>query len=163
VVDRDDVLSWLHEVKDPEVPVISVVELGVVRDVAIDGESVTVEITPTYSGCPAMKVMEDEIVAALRSHGVKDPKVRTVFKEAWTTDWMSPAGREKLRGYGIAPPGHLAADGEGFVALRRATSVACPRCGSHQTKLQSEFGSTACKAIYTCSACREPFDYFKAI
>lgn len=157
-----EVREWLDEVKDPEVPAISVVELGVVRDITVEGDTVTVDITPTYSGCPAMRLMEEEIVACLRAHGVEDPQVRTVFRDAWTTDWMTDAAREKLRASGIAPPHHLGAGGEGFVQLKRNVAVACPFCGSHQTVLQSEFGSTACKALYTCRDCRQPFDYFKA-
>lgn len=160
---REQVLEWLHEVKDPEVPVLSVVELGVVRDVLFDGDAVTVEITPTYSGCPAMHLMEEEILAALHAHGIGDARVRTVFREAWTTDWMTDEAREKLRAWGIAPPQPTGGGGEQLVPLRRRTVIPCPFCGSHETVLQSEFGSTACKAIYTCRDCRQPFDYFKAI
>ena len=156
-----EVRQWLHAVKDPEVPVVSVVELGVVRDVLVSGETVTVEITPTYTGCPAMKVMEQEILECLSSHGVSDASVRTVFRDAWTTDWMTDDAREKLRAYGIAPPQRVA--DAGLVTLRRNANIVCPRCGSHDTQRQSEFGSTACKALYTCRECREPFDYFKAI
>lgn len=156
-----EIRGWLEAVKDPEVPVVSVVELGVVRKVLVDGDAVTVEITPTYTGCPAMKVMEEEILACLAEHGVTNARVQTVFREAWTTDWMNDEAREKLRAYGIAPPQHLG--DPGLVTLRRNVPVVCPRCGSHQTIRQSEFGSTACKALYTCRECREPFDYFKAI
>ncbi len=157
------VRDWLEAVKDPEVPVISVVELGVVRDVHIHGDAVTVEITPTYTGCPAMRVMEEEIVACLHEHGVCDATVRTVFREPWTTEWMTDSAREKLRAYGIAPPRHLQVEGPGLVTLQRRSVVPCPVCGSHSTTLKSEFGSTACKALYVCVECREPFDYFKAI
>ena len=160
---REQIFDWLQEVKDPEVPVVSVVELGVVRDVLFEPNGVTVEITPTYSGCPAMRVMEEEIVATLAAHGVLGVTVRTVFREPWTTDWMSPAAKEKLRVYGIAPPHHTAGDDAALVALRRKVMIACPFCGSHQTVLKSEFGSTACKAIYACDECRQPFDYFKSI
>ena len=159
---RDQVLDWLHEVKDPEIPVLSVVELGVVRDVRVEHGAVTVDITPTYSGCPAMRVMEDEIVATLAARGVT-ARVRTVFREAWTTDWMTPEAREKLRAFGIAPPGQAAPEGDRLVPLRRSVAVACPFCGSQRTVLRSEFGSTACKAIYSCADCRQPFDHFKAI
>lgn len=156
-----DIRGWLEDVKDPEVPVVSVVELGVVRNIHVGADAVVVEITPTYTGCPAMKVMEEEILACLAAHGVTNARVHTVFREAWTTEWMTDEAREKLRAYGIAPPQHLG--GAGLVTLRRHVTVACPRCGSHQTVQQSEFGSTACKALYTCRECREPFDYFKAI
>jgi ring-1,2-phenylacetyl-CoA epoxidase subunit PaaD len=160
---RERVLAALDEVPDPEVPAISVVELGVVRDVEIDGRAITVVITPTYSGCPAMKAIEDDILAALRGQGWPDARVRTVFAPAWTTDWMTDAAREKLRAYGIAPPGR--APHEEFVVLRRraAAPVACPFCGSTATALRSEFGSTACKAMHYCNACRQPFEEFKAI
>ncbi|MCC6317603.1 MAG: phenylacetate-CoA oxygenase subunit PaaJ [Gemmatimonadaceae bacterium] len=159
---REQVLAWLDVVKDPEIPVLSVVELGVVRDVIIGDESVIVEITPTYSGCPAMHVMEDEIRAALGAHGII-AQVRLVFREPWTTAWMSDASREKLRAYGIAPPEPEAIAAPGLVALRRQHTVACPHCGSPRTVLKSEFGSTACKSIHVCSDCRQPFDHFKAI
>jgi len=160
---REQVLAWLHDVKDPEIPVLSVVELGVVRDVSVGSGEVVVTITPTYSGCPALHLMETEILAALAEHGVPEGRVETVFREAWTTDWMTDEAREKLRAFGIAPPLKARLDGDSLVPLRRKVSIACPFCGSHQTVLRSEFGSTACKAIYTCSECRQPFDYFKAI
>jgi ring-1,2-phenylacetyl-CoA epoxidase subunit PaaD len=160
---RDAVLAALDEVPDPEVPAISVVELGVVRDVEIDGDRVTVVLTPTYSGCPAMKAIEDDVLAALRRRGWTDARVRTTYAPAWTTDWMTDAAREKLRAYGIAPPRPRAA--EEFVVLRRRAParVPCPFCGSTDTTLRSEFGSTACKAMHYCDACRQPFEEFKAI
>jgi ring-1,2-phenylacetyl-CoA epoxidase subunit PaaD len=161
-VTRAEVLRWLEAVKDPEIPVISVVELGVVRDVHIDGERVTVDITPTYSGCPAIALMASDIERTLRTHGVAEVQVRTRFEEVWTTDWLTQDAKEKLRSYGIAPP--LRTDeGAGLVMLRRRLDVPCPLCGSHETEQKSEFGSTACKAIYVCKSCREPFDYFKSI
>ena len=158
------VLEILHEVKDPEVPVIDVVELGVVRGAVVEGDRVTVDITPTYSGCPAMRVIETEIEAALRRHGVAEVTVRTVFNPPWTTDWISSEAREKLREYGIAPPGPTGPEGPALVTLGGPPrSVACPYCGSKQTRQESEFGSTACKSIYTCQSCRQPFEHFKAI
>jgi ring-1,2-phenylacetyl-CoA epoxidase subunit PaaD len=160
---REQILDWLQEVKDPEVPVVSVVELGVVRDVLFEPNGVTVEITPTYSGCPAMRVMEEDIVATLAAHGVPGVTVRTVFREPWTTDWMSDTAKEKLRAYGIAPPHHTASTENVLVPIGRRRAVACPFCASQRTVLKSEFGSTACKAIYVCGDCRQPFDYFKAI
>lgn len=160
---RDRVFEVLAEVPDPEVPVISVVELGIVRDAEIspDGK-VTVTITPTYSGCPAMFEIEKDVRAALERAGASDVEVRTVLSPAWTTDWIPESAREKLRAYGIAPPGR--ADDGGLVTLVRAKPpVPCPFCGSSNTTLKSEFGSTACKAIHVCNDCRQPFDEFKAI
>ena len=151
----------LESVKDPEVPVLSVVELGVVRDVEIDGDAVTVVVTPTYSGCPAMQAIEDDLVSALRAGGVANARVRTVFTPAWTTDWIPPAAREKLRAYGIAPPSHSGVHSP--VQLRRREPVLCPYCGSASTTPRSEFGSTACKALHFCNACTQPFEEFKAI
>jgi ring-1,2-phenylacetyl-CoA epoxidase subunit PaaD len=159
---RDRVFEVLNEVMDPEVPVISVVELGIIRDVSVDGDRVSVTVTPTYSGCPAMHVIETDIRAALLSAGAKNVEVKTTYSPAWTTDWIGAEAREKLRAYGIAPPG-TASQTELITLERRQAPVACPFCGSSNTRLQSEFGSTACKAIHVCDACRQPFDEFKAI
>ena len=157
---RDRVLGILEEVKDPEVPVLSVVELGVVREVEVAGEAVTVTLTPTYSGCPAMPVMEAEIRAALGRAGYADITLRTVYAPAWTTDWMSVEAREKLRDYGIAPPGKITA--EELVPLGRTVRVVeCPFCGSANTTTESEFGPTACKSLHVCRSCRQPFEHFK--
>jgi ring-1,2-phenylacetyl-CoA epoxidase subunit PaaD len=161
-VSRETVLAILDGVKDPEVPVLSVVELGIVREVELTDGEVTVVLTPTYSGCPAMHVIEEDIRAALAASGMSRVQLRTVYAPAWTTEWMSDAAREKLRAYGIAPPGHVA--GQDFVALTRAREpVPCPYCGSKNTVLRSEFSSTACKAMHTCRACSQPFEEFKAI
>jgi ring-1,2-phenylacetyl-CoA epoxidase subunit PaaD len=158
---RDSVFGILGEVMDPEVPVISVVELGIVRDVRVDDDVVHVTVTPTYSGCPAMREIEDDIRSALLARGAREVVVDTVFAPAWTTDWIGAEAREKLRAYGIAPPGK--AEPQGLVMLTRArVPVPCPFCGSNDTRLQSEFGSTACKAIHVCNSCRQPFDEFKA-
>ncbi len=160
---RDRLFEILGTVPDPEVPVISVVELGIVRDAQqrADG-SVEVTITPTYSGCPAMFEIERDVVSALEAAGAKSVEVKTVLSPAWTTDWIPESAREKLRKYGIAPPGR--ADDGGLVTLLRAKPpVACPWCGSRNTTLKSEFGSTACKAIHVCKDCKQPFDEFKAI
>ncbi|WP_411279173.1 1,2-phenylacetyl-CoA epoxidase subunit PaaD [Gemmatimonas sp.] len=158
----DEVYGVLNTVMDPEVPVISVVELGIVRDVAIQNEAVTITITPTYSGCPAMREIEADIRTALLERGVRDVHVKLVLSPAWTTDWIGPDAREKLRAYGIAPPGR--AEPQGLITLTRSrVPVACPFCGSSDTRLQSEFGSTACKAIHVCNSCRQPFDEFKAL
>ncbi len=159
---RDDVMRILGEVMDPEVPVVSVVDLGIIRDVTIGSGRVKVTVTPTYSGCPAMQVIEDDIRAALAQHGCTDVDIATVYSPAWTTDWIGTEAREKLRAFGIAPPGR--AEEGGLVTLtRRRDPVHCPYCGSPNTQLRSEFGSTACKAIHFCDACRQPFDEFKAI
>ncbi len=162
---RDDVMAVLTTVMDPEVPVISVVDLGIIRDATVETQSgdtvVHVTVTPTYSGCPAMREIEADIRSALEAAGAQSVVVDTVFSPAWTTDWIGPEAREKLRAYGIAPPGR--AEQGGLITLtRRRDPVPCPFCGSSDTRLQSEFGSTACKAIHVCNACRQPFDEFKA-
>ena len=168
--DHAQVWSALAQLPDPEIPVISLQELGILRAVrtAADG-SLEVVITPTYSGCPAMGQIEDDVRATLLDHGIQ-ARVITQLAPAWTTDWMTDAAREKLRAYGIAPPAcHGTADPmesrESVLsfAMQRppATDVPCPRCGSGNTTETSHFGSTACKAMYRCLACMEPFDYFK--
>ncbi len=161
-ITREEALAVLDQVPDPEVPVLSVVELGIIRDVAVSEAGVTVTITPTYSGCPAMRVIEEDIVSALEACTDSPVNVRTVYSPAWTTDWMSDAAKEKLRTYGIAPPGK--APGPELVTLTvRSEAVACPYCGSERTELRSEFGSTACKSILYCQSCQQPFEQFKAI
>lgn len=155
------VWRWLDDVKDPEVPVISVVELGIIRGVALDGPgSVTIDVTPTYSGCPATVIIEELIAAAIDSRGYT-VHINRVISPPWTTDWISLAGREKLHAYGIAPP---AREIEGKASLLGIDpTLACPRCKSENTERISEFGSTACKALYRCRECLEPFEYFKCI
>lgn len=145
------------QVVDPEIPVLTIADLGVLRDVAVRDGHVEVSITPTYSGCPAMNMIALEIGLALEREGIRQPKIRTVLSPAWTTDWMSDDGRRKLREYGIAPPETTG----GRRALFGEQHVACPQCGSSDTELLSEFGSTSCKALWRCRSCREPFDYFK--
>jgi ring-1,2-phenylacetyl-CoA epoxidase subunit PaaD len=164
VVTRDQVLTCLDEVKDPEVPVLSVVELGVVRDAQVaDDGGVTVTVTPTYSGCPAMRVIEESIEEALRRRGAPRVTVQTVYSPAWTTDWIPAAAKAKLEAYGIAPPGARVESDE-LVPLRRAVAtLRCPWCKSTRTTLRSAFGSTACKALWWCDECRQPFEHFKAI
>jgi ring-1,2-phenylacetyl-CoA epoxidase subunit PaaD len=154
----------LDRVMDPEVPVISVVELGVVRDIELDeGGHVTVVVTPTYSGCPAMRVIERDIVTALAGAGWPGAQVRTVYAPTWTTDWIGEDARRKLREYGIAPPPARNAPSDELVPIRRRTAaVACPFCGSSNTATRSEFGSTACKALMYCEHCHQPFELFKA-
>jgi ring-1,2-phenylacetyl-CoA epoxidase subunit PaaD len=150
----------VEQVCDPEIPVLTIADLGVLRSIeATSDGAIEVAITPTYSGCPAMDVIGFEVRAALMKAGIGDARVRQVLSPAWTTDWMSEAGKAKLRAYGIAPPAARASRR----ALFGEESVACPHCGSQSTEKISEFGSTACKALWRCTACREPFDYFKCI
>ena len=144
-------------VLDPEVPVLTIEDLGILRSVDVADQTVTVTITPTYSGCPAMEAIRNDIVAAFSVHGLDDVDVRFVLAPAWTTDWMSDEGRRKLEEYGVAPPGRT----DRPVAL--SLSVRCPQCGSPDTRELSRFGSTACKSLWVCSSCREPFDHFKTI
>ncbi len=161
---RDELFAILETVKDPEVPVLSVVELGIVRDVAVDASgAVVVRVTPTYSGCPAMREIESDIRHALEASGVARVAIETVYAPAWTTDWMTPAARAKLEAYGIAPPSAVAAVDELVPLTRRVAAIRCPYCASMRTERQSEFGTTACKAIWVCRDCRQPFEEFKAI
>lgn len=163
-----DVWRWLSEIPDPEVPAVSIVDLGIVRDVAHGADSrLVVTVTPTYSGCPATEVIANSIRESLQDHGVEDPRIEMRLSPAWTTDWLTPQAKEKLRQYGIAPPAGLASnehviDASRILRYRPADeSVKCPRCGSTRTELISGFGSTPCKSLHRCLACREPFDYFK--
>jgi len=148
----DQIWAWLEEVADPEIPVISVVDLGIIRDVQWKNDELLVTVTPTYSGCPATEVIARDIRAALTEHGLENVRLETQLFPPWTTDWISEKGREQLRDYGIAPPAN------GLVQIE---NVACPRCRSIDTEMVSRFGSTPCKAIYKCRACLEPFDAFK--
>lgn len=168
----EQIWTWLGEVPDPEIPVISIVDLGIVRDVRMAGDGACdITITPTYSGCPAMQVIADAIREALHAHGVADVRLHNQIAPAWTTNWMSEAGKAALRSYGIAPPTQHVIDisrlrgGAAAAAISRRTQpapmVACPHCGSSHTSITSQFGSTPCKALYKCLDCREPFDYFK--
>lgn len=163
------VWDWLAQVPDPEIPVISLTDLGIIRDVEWQGDTLVVAVTPTYSGCPATSIINLDIETALRGHGVQKLRLERRLSPPWTTDWISAEGREKLRAYGIAPPiDGTAADGLlGARIARMAGSsnlvIACPRCGSNHTEKVSQFGSTPCKASYRCADCLEPFDYFKCI
>jgi ring-1,2-phenylacetyl-CoA epoxidase subunit PaaD len=159
-IDKKIVLDWLEEVMDPEVPVLSVVDLGIVRDVKIFNEELELVITPTYSGCPAMDMITAQIRMAMAGRGFKSVKITQTLQPAWTTDWMSEAGRNKLKAYGIAPPLPKQTVCEPDL-FQRDEAIQCPQCGSWHTKRLSEFGSTACKALYQCQDCQEPFDYFK--
>ncbi len=157
--DDDELAIWTlaATVVDPEVPVLTIEDLGVLRRVAIEGATVVVEITPTYSGCPAVDAIRDDIASVLGAAGYPDVVVRSVLAPAWTTDWMSAAGRAKLEEYGIAAPAPRATGG----AVSLGLGIRCPHCGSLHTRELSRFGSTSCKALYVCQRCQEPFDYFK--
>jgi ring-1,2-phenylacetyl-CoA epoxidase subunit PaaD len=159
--------AWavLRAVLDPEVPALSVVDLGIVRDVVDHGDAIEVVLTPTYSGCPATEAIEASVRSALESQGLGPARISQRRAPAWTTDWISAEGRRKLREYGIAPPGMLEPAQAVPIRLvrRERAAVACPRCGSTDTEQLSAFGATACKALYRCVACREPFEHFKAI
>ncbi len=154
------VWDWLADVPDPEIPALSVIDLGIVRGVHLGADSVQVEVAPTYSGCPATEFIESSIIASLQGHGLQNVSVSRVLSPPWTTDWITAAGREKLRAYGIAPPEGSASK---MALLGDTKSVSCPRCGTRKTSLVSEFGSTACKASWKCDECLEPFEYFKCI
>ena len=163
----EEIWAWLDSVNDPEIPILSVVDLGIVRNVRFTQDNqgstatderkfvptVVVTVTPTYSGCPAIAVIKNEIQGALQQRGIDRVRVDTQLSPAWTTDWMTERGRKRLREYGIAPPEPQAAN--------PSTLIPCPRCGSPDTRLVSRFGSTPCKAFYICNSCLEPFDYFK--
>lgn len=155
-----EIWSWLGEIPDPEIPVISLVDLGVIRDVVWAGDMLEVTVTPTYSGCPATSVINFEIDRGLRERGVEKLSLKRQISPAWTTEWISAEGRAKLREYGIAPPMEGAAACAGAL---RPLEVSCPRCGSAKTERISQFGSTPCKALFACTECLEPFDYFKSI
>ncbi|MDO5102441.1 MAG: 1,2-phenylacetyl-CoA epoxidase subunit PaaD [Lautropia sp.] len=174
----DQVWQWLDQVPDPEIPVISLVDLGIIREVRHEGHTLVVVVTPTYSGCPATSIIHRDIETALRGHGVVDLRLERRIAPAWTTEWISEKGRMKLREYGIAPPldaappeeadaGDATRTGARRIWLKRdgagSKPVPCPRCGSQHTSRVSQFGSTPCKANYRCLDCLEPFDYFKCI
>lgn len=157
-----DIWEFLSEVPDPEIPVISVIELGVVRKIDVTDAKTTITITPTYTGCPAMQAFEADIISKLNEKGIDNVIVKTVNSPAWTTDWINDVAREKLRKYGIAPPIRGTQD-KGVLFSSDKKIVHCPKCNSNNTTLKSQFGSTACKALYQCKDCLEPFDYFKCI
>jgi ring-1,2-phenylacetyl-CoA epoxidase subunit PaaD len=160
MVNKEQIYNWLEEVSDPEIPVLSVIDLGVVRDAQLINGDWLITITPTYSGCPAMKTMEEDILSKLKEKGISSAKVELVLAPAWSTDWLSENGRIKLREYGIAPPEH---EVDKSVLFAEPTVVPCPKCHSRNTRMVSQFGSTACKALYQCNDCQEPFDYFKCL
>lgn len=159
-IDKKTIYSYLGEINDPEVPVLSIIDLGIVRDVKMNDEELEVIITPTYTGCPAMDMITTTIKIQLATLGFKKVKVTQILSPAWTTEWMSEEGKRKLKEYGIAPPNpkQQVCDQRLFA---EAEAVQCPHCNSYHTHRISEFGSTACKALYQCDDCKEPFDYFK--
>lgn len=160
IIDKKTLYGYLEEIKDPEVPVLSIIDLGIVRDVVMRDDEIEIVITPTYSGCPAMDMIAMSIRLMLTSLGFKKQKVTQVLSPAWTTDWMSEEGKRKLKEYGIAPPNprQQVCDNQLFAPHE---AVQCPHCSSYHTHRISEFGSTACKALHQCDDCKEPFDYFK--
>lgn len=159
---KEKIVSLLSEIPDPEIPVISIIELGVIRQVEVLSETrISLKITPTYSGCPAMKQIEDDVRKKLSENGFTQIEIKTIFSPPWTTDWINSEAKEKLRKYGIAPPEHTTEDKSWLTGKEKV--VACPQCKSIHTKLISQFGSTACKSLYQCQDCLEPFDYFKCI
>jgi ring-1,2-phenylacetyl-CoA epoxidase subunit PaaD len=159
VATKEHIWEILEEVTDPEIPVLTVVDLGIIRDVKIEDDHIEVIITPTYSGCPAMDMITVNIKAALQEKGFHPIKVTTVLSPAWTTDWMTENGKRKLKEYGIAPPVEGTYDKSQLFGAERV--VQCPHCDSNDTSMVSLFGSTACKSLYKCNSCHEPFDYFK--
>lgn len=156
--DREEILALLSEITDPEIPVVTIEEMGMLRDVLIFEKGCEVLLTPTYTACPAMGIIEEDILHTLREAGIENAKVTMVFAPAWTTDWMSETTKEKLIQFGIAAPAHSSC--VNWLSPKNV-EVSCPKCHSKKTKLVSQFGSTACKALYTCNDCQEPFDYFK--
>jgi ring-1,2-phenylacetyl-CoA epoxidase subunit PaaD len=156
-----EVWRILEDVPDPEIPVLSVVELGIIRHVRVENErKVTVGVSPTYTGCPATEVIARSIETRLLAEGYQQPKVESVLSPPWTSDWVTESGRNKLKEYGIAPPAHSVSNAK---HMFREPKVVCPHCASAQTSKVSEFASTPCKALYRCSSCLEPFEYFKCI
>jgi ring-1,2-phenylacetyl-CoA epoxidase subunit PaaD len=161
MIELSQIWEFLKEVEDPEIPVLNVVELGIVRDVIFLSEKYVVSITPTYSGCPAMHAIEQDIAELLSEKGIENFEIKTVLSPAWTTDWMTSEARTKLENYGIAPPQEGSSDKS--LLMGKIRDVRCPQCKSYDTFMISQFGSTACKSLYKCNSCKEPFDYFKCI
>jgi ring-1,2-phenylacetyl-CoA epoxidase subunit PaaD len=155
----ENLKSLISEIPDPEIPVITIADLGILRSIENHDGKIIVTITPTYSGCPAMKAIENEITSVLKQHSIDRFEIKYTFAPAWTTDWMNDAAKEKLRAYGIAPPEKSSSD-KSVLSLHQKIKN-CPRCGSTDTEMISAFGSTACKSLYRCKNCGEPFDYFK--
>lgn len=160
MVSAAQIRNYLEEVSDPEIPVLTIIDLGVVQEIYLKADTWTIELTPTYSGCPAMQQIEVDLLDKLQEKGIANAQVKHVLSPAWTTDWISEEGRQKLRLYGIAPPINEPDKSALFSAPPR---VCCPRCSASDTRMVSLFGSTACKAQYQCNSCQEPFDYFKCL
>ncbi|MCF6306355.1 MAG: phenylacetate-CoA oxygenase subunit PaaJ [Flavobacteriaceae bacterium] len=150
------------EIPDPEIPVLSILDLGIVRNISSEGDTLVITITPTYSGCPAMSQFEDDIVAKLKENGIEKVKIVMTYDPPWTTDWINEEAKKRLENYGIAPPIKGTQD-KGVLFKERVENVRCPQCKSTKTEVISQFGSTACKALYRCKDCLEPFDYFKCL
>ncbi len=161
MTDTKSILQLLSNIPDPEIPVINIVEMGIVRNVEFSGDELLVKITPTYSGCPAMKAIEDDIVAELKAKGFEKVSVKKIYNPAWSTDWLTEEAKRKLKEYGIAPPEGKSE--EDFYKDLITNPVHCPFCNSKDTKLTSEFGSTACKSLHFCNECQQPFEHFKCI
>ncbi len=158
---KNEIITLLAGINDPEIPVLNIVEMGIVHDAFYENEKLIIEVTPTYSGCPAMKVIENEISDVMYSNGYLNVEVKKVYAPAWTTDWITDETKKKLRDYGIAPPEGLAE--KDFLKDRDEKTVECPFCNSIKTKLTSRFGSTACKSLHFCLECTQPFEHFKCI
>jgi ring-1,2-phenylacetyl-CoA epoxidase subunit PaaD len=158
-VTAKEVWATLADVMDPEIPVISVVELGLIRGVQVEDGSVVVEMTPTFLGCPAIELMQNEIRRRLQARGASGVEVRTILSPPWTSEWITEAGRAKLKAYGLAPPVHH----NGLVQVNFSDEAECPHCGSHHTEQKNPFGATLCRALYYCRGCRQPFEQFKAL
>lgn len=156
---KDYAWSLLAEIIDPEVPALNIVELGIIRDVVVENTSITVVITPTYSGCPAMEMIENQIKNILQKNGFEQININVIYSPPWTTDWLSEKTKKKLKEYGITPPSKATFVNDPFNKIKE--KILCPFCNSEETILKSQFGSTACKAIYYCNNCLQPFDYFK--
>lgn len=150
-------MGYLSEIVDPEIPVLTIEEIGMLRDVLITEKGYEIILTPTYTGCPAMGIIDEDIERLLAEKGVGPVSVKLVYAPAWTTDWITDAAKEKMRKYGISPPEHSSCS----KAFSPGSTVACPKCGSADTQLISRFGATACKALYKCNSCKEPFEHFK--
>ncbi len=163
IVSKKQIWDFLAEITDPEIPVLNIVEMGIARSVETEGDKVIIKITPTYSGCPAMAAIKNEIRKKLSDAGVGNLEIRKDFSEPWTTDWMTGEAKKKLKDYGIAPPGKTGGEEDFLSSLNNTKIIPCPYCDSLNTELQSAFGSTPCKAQYYCRDCEEPFEHFKCI
>lgn len=162
VITKEEIWDYLSQIPNPDIPVISITELGLVREVDINNEKVIVSITPSYSGCPAMQLFKTEIVSALKNKGINEVEVKTVYSPPWTTDWISDDVKEKMRKHGIAPPENSSEEATKLFC-QNMKKITCPWCNSNDTKLTSQFGSTPCKALWFCNSCCQPFEYFKCL